>query len=74
MSNTNKLYPSPSIVLGIGKFGLASLEFLGEKWLSRQATGGDASLETYVWFMLILMNPNISLLIGHTLKKEYPIS
>ena len=44
MSNTNKLYPSPSIVLGIGKFGLASLEFLGEKWLSRQATGGDASL------------------------------
>ena len=45
MSMKNELYPCPTIVIGVGRFGLATLEFLGEKWHSRQTTGGDASLQ-----------------------------
>ena len=43
MSTQNKLYPHPTIVVGVGKFGLSCLEFLGEKWISRKSTGGDTS-------------------------------
>ena len=43
MTTQNKLYPYPTIVVGVGKFGLSCLEFLGEKWISRKSTGGDTS-------------------------------
>ena len=40
----NNLYPNPTIVVGVGDFGLACLEQLGESWLSHKTGGGDASL------------------------------
>ncbi len=45
------IYPAPTLVLGIGRFGLATLERLGEDWLSLSLSGGDASLNNLrlVW-------------------------
>lgn len=46
-------YPSPTLVLGLGRFGLALLERLGGDWMSLRQSGGeaDASLENLrlVW-------------------------
>jgi hypothetical protein len=44
-SDINLPYPSPSIVVGLGKLGLAVLERLGEDWETLQQAGGGASLK-----------------------------
>lgn len=38
-------YPAPSIVVGLGKLGLAVLERLGEDWETLEQAGGGASLK-----------------------------
>ncbi|HKH48729.1 MAG TPA: hypothetical protein VKM72_29030 [Thermoanaerobaculia bacterium] len=42
-----RTYPSPTVVIGLGRFGLALLERLGDDWMSLRQSGGeaDASLE-----------------------------
>ena len=44
MAHDKPYYPRPSIVIGIGDFGLSCLEQLGENWVSRNESGGDSSL------------------------------
>lgn len=38
------VYPAPTLVVGVGRFGLAVLEELGEDWLILQQSGADPSL------------------------------
>jgi len=45
MSETGLVYPAPSLVVGIGRFGLAVLERLGEDWQQLRLSGADLSLE-----------------------------
>lgn len=43
---TTALYPEPTIVVGIGRFGLAALERLGEDWRWLKTSGkGESSLK-----------------------------
>lgn len=35
-------YPSPTLVIGLGRFGLALLERLGDDWASLRQSGGEA--------------------------------
>ena len=42
---TDLVYPAPSLVVGLGRFGLAVLERLGEDWQQLRLSGGDLSLE-----------------------------
>jgi hypothetical protein len=39
-----QVYPSPTLVLGLGRFGLALLERLGDDWMGLKRSGVDASL------------------------------
>ena len=41
---TTQAYPAPTIVVGIGRFGLASLEELGASWRALADGGADATL------------------------------
>ncbi len=41
---TDLVYPAPSLVVGLGRFGLAVLERLGEDWQQLRLSGGDKSL------------------------------
>jgi len=38
-----QVYPAPTIVVGVGRFGLAVLERLGEDWMGLELSGADAS-------------------------------
>lgn len=40
----SQVFPAPAIVLGVGRFGLAALERLGDDWLSLRLAGADVSL------------------------------
>lgn len=42
--DVSPMYPAPTVVLGVGRLGLAVLERLGEDWHSLSQAGGDASL------------------------------
>ncbi len=37
-----RIYPSPTLVLGLGRFGLATLERLGADWAALRQAGGEA--------------------------------
>ena len=39
------VYPAPTIVIGVGRFGLAVLERLGDDWLGLRLAGADPSLQ-----------------------------
>ncbi|MEM1203024.1 MAG: hypothetical protein AAGN66_07330 [Acidobacteriota bacterium] len=41
----NRVYPAPTVVVGLGRFGLAVLEALGEDWQGLRLSGSDASLD-----------------------------
>lgn len=45
MTDPGLVYPAPSLVVGLGRFGLAVLERLGEDWQQLRLSGGDRSLE-----------------------------
>ncbi|MFU8803645.1 MAG: hypothetical protein ACNA8W_07555, partial [Bradymonadaceae bacterium] len=46
MSGRNLSYPAPTLIIGVGRFGLAVLERLGEDWMwLSTASAGDASLK-----------------------------
>lgn len=38
------VYPAPAIVVGVGRFGLAALESLGDDWMGLRLSGADVSL------------------------------
>ncbi|HXT20814.1 MAG TPA: hypothetical protein VN923_08700, partial [Thermoanaerobaculia bacterium] len=40
----SSVYPAPAIVVGVGRFGLALLERLGEDWAGLKISGADASI------------------------------
>jgi len=40
----SQVYPAPTIVLGVGRFGLAVLEHLGEDWMGLALSGADETL------------------------------
>jgi len=40
----SQVYPAPTIVLGVGRFGLATLERLGEDWMGLALSGADETL------------------------------
>lgn len=40
-----RVYPSPTLVVGVGELGLCVLERLGEDWEVLRRAGGDATLE-----------------------------
>ncbi len=42
---TNLVYPAPGIVVGVGRFGLAVLEKLGEDWQQLKLSGAGPSCE-----------------------------
>ncbi|HYG63665.1 MAG TPA: hypothetical protein VEL74_13875 [Thermoanaerobaculia bacterium] len=39
------VFPAPAIVVGVGRFGLAALERLGEDWMGLRLSGADVSLD-----------------------------
>ncbi len=39
------VYPAPTIVVGVGRFGIATLERLGDDWSSLRQAGADTSLQ-----------------------------
>ncbi|HTG35090.1 MAG TPA: hypothetical protein VLB76_19410 [Thermoanaerobaculia bacterium] len=39
------VFPAPTIVIGVGRFGLAILERLGDDWLGLRVAGADPSLQ-----------------------------
>ncbi len=39
------VFPAPAIVIGVGRFGLAILERLGDDWLGLRVAGADSSLQ-----------------------------
>ncbi len=39
-----RVYPAPTVVVGVGRTGLAVVERLGEDWMMLRQSGGDASL------------------------------
>lgn len=43
--NESQVYPSASIVVGVGRVGLAVLEQLGERWGELRAASGDPTLK-----------------------------
>ncbi len=44
MTHPSLVYPAPSLVVGMGRFGLAVLERLGEDWKQLRLSGADQSL------------------------------
>ncbi len=40
-----QVFPSPTLVVGLGRFGLAALERLGDDWMGLRMSGADASLK-----------------------------
>jgi len=40
---SQEVFPAPTIVVGVGRFGLAVLERLGEGWMGLRLAGADAS-------------------------------
>lgn len=40
-----RVLPSPTLVIGLGRFGLAVLERLGDDWMGLKTSGADASLK-----------------------------
>lgn len=40
-----QVYPAPNIVIGVGRFGLAVLERLGDDWMGLEMSGADASIK-----------------------------
>ncbi|HSS76758.1 MAG TPA: hypothetical protein VLV54_08425 [Thermoanaerobaculia bacterium] len=49
------VFPAPTIVIGVGRFGLAVLERLGDDWLGLRLAGADASLQN---LRLIAVRPS----------------
>lgn len=43
-SQSPRSYPAPTIVVGVGRLGLAVLEELGESWRALHEAGGDATV------------------------------
>ncbi|HEX2642129.1 MAG TPA: hypothetical protein VHU81_04000, partial [Thermoanaerobaculia bacterium] len=41
----SQVIPAPALVIGIGRFGLATLEHLGDDWMGLRLSGADVSLE-----------------------------
>lgn len=40
----NEVFPAPAIVVGLGRFGLAVLERLGDDWMGLRQSGADVSI------------------------------
>jgi len=51
----DRVYPAPTIVVGVGRFGLAVLERLGEDWLGLKLSGAD---ETVSNLRLVSVRPD----------------
>lgn len=45
MTEDSLVYPAPSLIIGLGRFGLAVLERLGEDWQQLRLSGADLSLK-----------------------------
>lgn len=42
--STHLVYPAPTLVIGVGRLGLATLERLGDDWMGLKLSGADASI------------------------------
>ena len=51
----DRIYPAPTIVIGVGRFGLAALERIAEDWESLSTASDDPSLEN---IRLIYVRPD----------------
>ncbi|MEM7482193.1 MAG: hypothetical protein AAF481_13540 [Acidobacteriota bacterium] len=52
MTDDGLVYPAPSLVVGLGRFGLAVLERLGEDWQQLRLSGADLSLKNLRLFWI----------------------
>ncbi len=52
MTDSSLVYPAPCLIVGMGRFGLAVLERLGEDWQQLRLSGADLSLKNLRLFWL----------------------